>query len=59
MTVDIPIAFVQMEIDKSGEMVIMKIRGELLDIVLEISPEIYKKTMLLKKRFSNSFMYMC
>jgi len=59
VTVDIPIAFVQMEIDKSGEMVIMKIRGELLDIVLEISPEIYKKTMLLKKRFSNSFMYMC
>jgi len=41
LTVDIPNAFVQTEINPSGEKVILKIRGELVDILVWISPEIY------------------
>ena len=41
MTADIPNAFVQTDIDQSGEKIIMKIRGELVDILVEVSPEIY------------------
>ena len=44
MTADIPNAFVQTEIDDKdfGHRVIMKIRGALVDILLEIDSEIYK-----------------
>jgi len=34
LTVDIPNAFVQTEINPSGEKVILKIRGELVDILV-------------------------
>ena len=38
---DIPNAFVQTDIDQSGEKIIIKMRGELEDILVEVSPEIY------------------
>ena len=38
--VDIPNAFIQT--DHSGEMVIMKIKGELAQILVEVCPELYK-----------------
>ena len=46
MTADIPNAFVQMDIDEKnqvkGERIIMKIRGPLVDMLLELAPEVYE-----------------
>jgi hypothetical protein len=41
MTVDIPNAFVQTKLDNNQEKVIMKICGILVDILIEINPEMY------------------
>jgi hypothetical protein len=41
MTLDIPNAFVQTPIPKGGEKIIMKIRGRLVDLLLEICPGVY------------------
>jgi len=43
MTADIPNAFVQTEVDnkKFGERIIVKIRGPLVDMLVEIAPEVY------------------
>ena len=43
MTADIPNSFVQTEVDnkKFGERIIIKIRGPLVDILVEIAPEVY------------------
>ena len=45
MTADIPNAFVQTAVDEKnqvkGEHIIMKIRGPLVDMLLEIAPEVY------------------
>jgi hypothetical protein len=41
MTLDIPNAFVQTEIPERGEKIIMKIRGRLVDILVEICPGVY------------------
>ncbi|KAG7371066.1 reverse transcriptase RNA-dependent DNA polymerase [Nitzschia inconspicua] len=43
MTADIPNAFVQTHVDKQkvGERIIMKIRGLMVDILVEMAPEIY------------------
>jgi hypothetical protein len=43
MTLDIPNAFVQTKIDLTGDKVIMKIRGQLIDLLLEICPGVYDK----------------
>ena len=42
MTADVPNAFVQTEIDQSGEKIIMKIRGVLVDMLVEMEPEVYR-----------------
>jgi hypothetical protein len=46
MTADIPNAFVQTQVDPKnqvkGERIMMKIRGVLVDILLEIAPEVYQ-----------------
>jgi hypothetical protein len=41
MTLDIPNAFVQTEISLDGDKIIMKIRGQLVDILLELCPGVY------------------
>jgi hypothetical protein len=41
MTVDIPNAFVQTKLDNNQEKVIIKIRGILVDMLIEINPEMY------------------
>ena len=52
MTADIPNAFVQTDIDKKeiGERIIMKIRGPLVDMVLELSPETYASFVAYEKQ---------
>ena len=42
MTLDIPNAFVQTPIPERGEKIIMKIRGRLVDILIEICPGVYE-----------------
>jgi hypothetical protein len=42
MTNDVPNAFVQTPIPQDGEKIIMKIRGQLVDLLLEIAPESYE-----------------
>jgi hypothetical protein len=41
MTLDIPNAFVQTKIPLNGDKIIMKIRGQLVDILLELCPGVY------------------
>lgn len=41
MTADIPNAFVQTDIDLDGERIIMKIRGALVDMLVDIAPDAY------------------
>jgi hypothetical protein len=41
MMLDIPNAFVQTEISLDGDKIIMKIRGQLVDILLELCPGVY------------------
>eukprot|EP00978_Attheya_sp_CCMP212_P041528 scaffold239125_cov43-Attheya_sp.AAC.1 len=43
MAADVPNAFVQTEIDQSGEKVIMKIRGVLVDMIVQMCPEMYEE----------------
>ena len=43
MVADVPNAFVQTPIDQSGEKIIMKIRGVLVDMLIEMNPELYEK----------------
>jgi hypothetical protein len=41
MTLDIPNAFVQTEISLDGDKIIIKIRGQLVGILLELCPGVY------------------
>ena len=53
MTADIPNAFVQTDIDKKkeiGERIIMKIRGPLVDLLLELSYDTYAKAICRLRR---------
>jgi hypothetical protein len=43
MTADIPNAFVQTEVDQSKEKIIMKIRGPMVDMLVEMEPTRYAK----------------
>ena len=51
-TCDIPNAFIQTEMDqfdKDGQRFVMKIRGALVDMLIQIAPEIYKDHMTYEK----------
>jgi hypothetical protein len=50
MTVDIPNAFAQTKLDLKKEKVIVKIRGILVDMLVDIIPEIMKTTLSMKGR---------
>ena len=43
MTLDIPNAFLQTDIPQTREKVVMKIRGELVNILMEICPGVYEE----------------
>jgi len=49
MTAEIPNAFVQSDIDQSGGKIIMKVRGDLVDILVDVSPEIYSNYVVQEK----------
>jgi hypothetical protein len=46
MTVDIPNAFVQTEIENKDERVMMKIKGQLAEILVKIEPEVYENYLI-------------
>ena len=46
MTSDVPNAFVQTDIDQSGERIIMKIRGALVDMLVEMDPTTYQNHVI-------------
>ncbi len=60
MTADIPNAFVQTEIDNKsfGQRVIMKIRGALVDILLEINPSVYEPYVIYEGKSKVIYMLM-
>lgn len=39
MTLDVPNAFIQTDIPETDERIVMKIRGPLVDLLVEMSPE--------------------
>ena len=47
MTSDVPNAFVQTDIPVSGEMVVMKIRGALVDMLVDMCPEKYQDYVIM------------
>jgi hypothetical protein len=46
MTVDIPNAFVQMEIENKEERVLMKIKGPLEEMLVKIQPDVYENDLI-------------
>jgi hypothetical protein len=57
--VDIPNAFVQTRVENEKDLVFIKIRGILVDIVVEIAPEAYKSYVSQNKKGNNQLMVQC
>jgi hypothetical protein len=53
--VDIPNAFIQTRITNEDDMAILRIRGELVDILVEIAPKIYKPYVNVNHKGENSY----
>ena len=58
MTVDVPNTFVQTEIDQSWEKIIIKIWGVLVDMLVEMEPEVYRDFGVMHGKH-NFYMYKC
>jgi hypothetical protein len=50
MTIDTPNAIIQTRVDDSKHIVIVKIKGYLAELLLEIAPEVYSKHIYVDKR---------
>jgi hypothetical protein len=57
--VDIPIVFVQTCVENEKDMAFIKIRGILVDILVEISPEAYKSYVSQDKKGNKQFLVQC
>jgi hypothetical protein len=57
--VDIPNAFIQTRIDKDDKIAIIRIRGELVEILVEIAPEIYKPYVNVNHRGAKTLIVRC
>jgi hypothetical protein len=57
--VDIPKAFVQTHVEKEKDMVFIKIRGILVDIPVEIAPDVYKSYVSKGKKGSKQLLVQC
>ncbi len=53
VTIDIPNAFIQTRIDDEEDMAIIKIRGVLVDILVDIAPSVYKPYVTKDKKGGN------
>jgi hypothetical protein len=57
--VDIPNAFVQTRVENEKDMAFIKIRGILVDILVEIAPEAYKSYVSKDKKGNKQFLVQC
>jgi hypothetical protein len=57
--VDIPNAFVQMRVENEKDMSFIKISGVLVDIMLEITPDVYKSYVSRDKKGMKQLMVQC
>jgi hypothetical protein len=57
--VDIPNAFVETRVEKEKDMAFIKIRGILVDILVEISPEAYKSYVSQDKKGNTQLLVQC
>jgi hypothetical protein len=57
--VDIPNAFVQTRVENEKDIDFIKIRGILVDIMVEISPEAYKSYLSKDKKGNNQLLVQC
>jgi hypothetical protein len=57
MTLDVPNAFVQMPIPENKEEIIMKIRGHLVDLLLENFPGLYDKYFVHEGKAKHNIVY--
>jgi hypothetical protein len=57
--VDIPNAFIQTRIDNEEDMAIIRIRGELADILVEIAPETYKPYVSINQKGEKTLIVRC
>jgi hypothetical protein len=58
MTLDIPNTFKQTEISLDGDKIIMKIRGQLVDILLELCPGVYDDYVIMEGKHKIMYMRM-
>jgi hypothetical protein len=57
--VDIPNAFVQTRVENEKDVAFIKIRGILVDILVEIAPDVYKSCVLKDKKGSKKLLVQC
>jgi hypothetical protein len=57
--VDIPNAFVQTRVENEKDMVFIKIRGILVDILVEIAPDVYNSYVLKDKKWTKQLLVQC
>jgi hypothetical protein len=57
--VDIPNAFVQTQVEKKSDMAFIKIRGILVNILVEIAPDVHKSYVSKEKKGSKQLLVQC
>jgi hypothetical protein len=55
----IPNAFIQMRVEDEGDMAIIKIRGVLVDILVQIAPDVYKSYVTTDKKGTKQLLVQC
>jgi hypothetical protein len=57
--INIPNAFIQTRVEDEGDMAIIKIRGVLVDILVEIAPDVYKSYVTTDKKGTKQLLVQC
>jgi hypothetical protein len=57
--IDIPNAFIQMQVEDEEDMAIIKIRGVLVDILVQIAPDVYKSYVTTDKKGTKQLLVQC
>jgi hypothetical protein len=57
--IDIPNAFIQTQVEDEGDMGIIKIRGVLVDMLVQIAPEVYKSYITTDKKGTKQLLVQC
>ncbi len=57
--INIPNAFIQTQVEDEGDMAIIKIRGVLVDILVQIAPDVYKSYVTADKKGTEQLLVQC